>query len=286
MLIEETADTQARVGLSQETIDEYAEKIAAILKKNPLDVFFDGTSYYIGDGWHRFLAAVKAGLSVIPCVLHDGTERDAMLFAAGANQGHGLKRSNRDKRRAVEIMLADEEWATWSNNRIAEHCGVGDDLVSDVRRQYEEAASRQVSENDTCGSPHVSENDTCPTPKPEKKRVGRDGKAYPVTAKPAPKPDAGEAAGGPDVEALSLPYRESVNLIDGLRRKFEALAKSPEGIHLQPKIQRLANELNTAKGTIRQAEPLALCGKCEGEGCQHCARTGWWPRSTVESLKK
>lgn len=125
--------------------------------------------------------------------------------------------------------------------------------------------------------------------KPSPKRVlGRDGKSYPVKEKKSSTPTKAVAdeATGPDVEALSLPYRESVNLLHSMRRKFEALAQTPEGVHLAPKIQRLSNEFDVVKGTIRQAEPLELCGKCKGEGCQHCGRTGFWTRATVESLKK
>jgi hypothetical protein len=275
-LIEEGADTQARVHLSQETIDEYALNIAEILKEHPIDVFSDVQSYYIGDGWHRFMAAAKAGLTVVPCTMHTGGEREARLFAAGANKG--LRRTQSDKRRAVEIMLNDPEWCDWSDGKIADHCGVTQPFVSKVRAEFKTIMT----------STHPEEESEM-SDKPSPKRVlGRDGKSYPVKEKKSSTPTKAVAdeATGPDVEALSLPYRESVNLLHSMRRKFEALAQTPEGVHLAPKIQRLSNEFDVVKGTIRQAEPLELCGKCKGEGCQHCGRTGFWTRATVESLKK
>lgn len=39
--------------------------------------------------------------------------REAILFIVGANASHGLRRTNADKRRTVERLLADEEWRGW-----------------------------------------------------------------------------------------------------------------------------------------------------------------------------
>jgi hypothetical protein len=58
-----------------------------------------------------------------------GSRRAAMLFSVGANAAHGMRRTNADKRRAVETLLADAEWAAWSDNQIAKACGVSDHFV-------------------------------------------------------------------------------------------------------------------------------------------------------------
>jgi hypothetical protein len=65
-----------------------------------------------------------------------GTLRDAILFAAGANDRHGLRRSREDKRRAVETLLADAEWAAWSDREIARRCAVSHPLVAAVRKDF------------------------------------------------------------------------------------------------------------------------------------------------------
>lgn len=270
-VIEEAADTQARVALSQETIDEYAESIAEILKEHPIDVFFDGMCYFIGDGWHRFLAAVKAGLTVVPCIVHDGKERDALLFAAAANKSHGLKRTNRDKRRALEIMFSDAEWSTWSDRSIAEHCGVHHETVATVRRQLAETAS-SPAEADAI-SPA--------------KRVGRDEKV-----RKAPKPQLAETASspepaGPNISKLAAPYQRACQDLTRIKKDLKAIVKvEEEGAHLAAKITRIETDIDRLRATIQQSEPLALCGKCDGAKCQHCSRTGFWPRSVVESRQK
>jgi hypothetical protein len=51
----------------------------------------------------------------------------------GANESHGLRRTNEDKRRAVVTLLNDEEWSGWSNREIARKCGVSDPFVMQIR---------------------------------------------------------------------------------------------------------------------------------------------------------
>ena len=78
-----------------------------------------------------------------------------MVFAQnGANHGHGLRRTNADKRRAVETLLRDQEWTKWSDREIARQCAVSNRFVSDVRpaiceRITDTPPSRTVSRNGT-----------------------------------------------------------------------------------------------------------------------------------------
>lgn len=125
--------TQARSSLSQETVAEYAEAYKAGVNMPPVVVFYDGATYYLADGFHRFFGAKAAGLETIREEVTPGTLRDAILFSLKANETHGLRRTNADKRKAVETMLADAEWAKWSSNAIAKACGVSNHLVDDVR---------------------------------------------------------------------------------------------------------------------------------------------------------
>jgi hypothetical protein len=62
-----------------------------------------------------------------------GTQRDAILFACGANAKQGLRRSNEDKRKAVGTLLADAEWGQWSDNAISKACCVSNHMVATMR---------------------------------------------------------------------------------------------------------------------------------------------------------
>jgi hypothetical protein len=94
----------------------------------------DGTDYWLADGFHRAQAGLRAGWIGIDADVRQGDRRDAILFSVGANAAHGHRRSNADKRRAVETLLNDSEWAKWSDSKISDVCGVGYSLVADVRK--------------------------------------------------------------------------------------------------------------------------------------------------------
>jgi len=58
------------------------------------------------------------------------------LYSLSANSKHGLRRTNADKRKAVQTLLDDAEWSKWSDREIAKRCAVGYDLVADIRKSY------------------------------------------------------------------------------------------------------------------------------------------------------
>jgi len=55
---------------------------------------------------------------------------------SAANAAHGIRRSNADKRRAVEMLLSDEEWRQLSNIRNARRCVVSHTFVNSVREEF------------------------------------------------------------------------------------------------------------------------------------------------------
>jgi hypothetical protein len=115
------AGTQIRAGMREEVVSEYAERMLAGDQFPPVDVFFDGTAYYLVDGFHRVLAASRAKLSVIQCIVHPGNVSDAIWFAIGANRKNGLQRTAMDKRRAIETALG--AFSDKTQSQIALHVG-------------------------------------------------------------------------------------------------------------------------------------------------------------------
>jgi len=128
--------TQPRVELNQDSVAEYAEAYRAGEKLPPVKLFFDGSDYWMADGFHRYFAAKTAGKKTIQEDITPGSKRDAVLFSLSANSKHGLKRSNADKRRAVETLLADPEWAQWSNEKIASTCAVSPHTVAEIKKSH------------------------------------------------------------------------------------------------------------------------------------------------------
>jgi hypothetical protein len=67
-------------------------------------------------------------------------------FSVGANDTHGKRRTNEDKRRAVLMLLCDAEWSKWSNREIARQCGVDDKTVGVLRPPAASAEIPQIAE--------------------------------------------------------------------------------------------------------------------------------------------
>jgi hypothetical protein len=126
--------TQIRAEIDQGVVDDYADAIKAGETFPPVVVFYDGNDHWLADGFHRYHGHAKAGLGMIDAEVRQGTQRDAILHSVGANAVHGLRRSNVDKRCAVERTLADAKWSQWSDREIARRCHVGDHLVAKHRR--------------------------------------------------------------------------------------------------------------------------------------------------------
>lgn len=132
--IQPSISTQARVSIDEPTIQRYTAHLEAGGDFPPSDVFFDGVSHWLADGWHRLIAHQRAGKTEIEALIHTGTERDAMIYALGANAAHGLPRTNADKRKAVEMALADGEIGKLSAREISEICKVSHNMVAEMRK--------------------------------------------------------------------------------------------------------------------------------------------------------
>ena len=125
--------TQARAEINQMTVVEYAKEIKEGHRFPPIVVFYDGTFYWLSDGFHRLSAHRLADLRNIEVELKLGTLREAILYAVGANAEHGLRRSIQDKYHAVRMFLLDEEWSQWSDRMIAKHTVTSHPFVAKVR---------------------------------------------------------------------------------------------------------------------------------------------------------
>lgn len=130
--------TQIRTSIDQKTVTEYAEAVMHKATFPPLTVFHDGLKYYLADGFHRYFAYKNTLTPEVEVEVHNGTLRNAIEYALGANSKHGLKRSNDDKRNAVMVALNDIEWGMLTLREIAELCGVSHTYVSTIKEKMDE----------------------------------------------------------------------------------------------------------------------------------------------------
>jgi hypothetical protein len=139
-------DVQARLVTDiNGAVRDYAEAMKAGAQFPPVVVFEGPDGIVLADGFSRHAAAEEVGATDIEAEVHQGAKRDAILYACGANQTHGQRRTNADKRRAVSRLLLDPEWGKWSDVDIAERCGVSHSFVSALRKEL----SPSTVESDT-----------------------------------------------------------------------------------------------------------------------------------------
>jgi hypothetical protein len=277
------AGTQFRAAINQDRVTEYSEMLSAS-KEWPFDsaceVFFDGVEYFLVDGFHRYHAAKRVKRASLSCIVHSGTQRDAIKFALSANSRHGLHRSNEDKRKAVAFVLADAEWSKLSSRAIADICGVGHVFVNNMRSE---------------ATVHGVQSD--------EKRLGKDGR---TTALPKPKPKAkpdvwegdpdwtfeesghGAAKVWEDVpdepeptkpeqadspQALAAPIQAVATQLNGMLKELKRLADHTGGEWLD--LTDLETQINLLKHSIRQSVYWIDCMDCGGKGCKTCRKLGW-----------
>ncbi len=133
-------NTQSRLAINEDVVGDYADLIAASNGEwpfPPIDVFHDVTDYFVADGFHRFLAARRSKRGSIPCRIHKGTAKDARIFGMTANDRHGLRMSQADKRACVGWLL--DNGGKMTQKALAESAGVSARMVSTIiaDRKYE-----------------------------------------------------------------------------------------------------------------------------------------------------
>ena len=199
------AGTQIRAGVTEDVVSEYCERMLAGDVFPDADVFFDGTAYYLADGFHRVLAAGRAKLSVIQCIVHPGNVSDAIWFAIGANRKNGLPRTATDKHRAIELALL--KFPDKTQQQVAEQVGCAQSYVATVAREL-----------------ITSDKLKLPTT-----RKGKDGRSRPTKYKARKQAKAVEKPAATPLQptaAPALPASTSPTSPTGGKRDFPTIVKT------------------------------------------------------------
>lgn len=250
-LIRTDGGTQMRASIDQETYFDYRDKWNEGVEFDPIIVYYDGAEYWLADGFHRFYGAREAHRSSIPCEVRKGTQRDAILFAAGANATHGKPRSNEDKKVAVTALLEDDEWGKWSDRQIAERAAVSNTFVGSVRKA-------------------LSTVDNAPE---HETRQTKDGRQYPARRKgrathQRESGDESESTGAAPVQP-QRPAKATVDMPESYQD--DAGNEVPESMfpvwRERDTYFRICDDLKTLAGEIRELSKTAA-----GKGCSAIAR--------------
>lgn len=270
-------DTQSRAAIYQETVAEYAEAIEAGVTLPPVIVYYDGLNNWLADGFHRVLAAQRIGCKTIDCDVRPGALADAQLYAYGANQTHGLRRTNADKAKAVAGVLALRP--DWSDRAVAKHVGVSHPMVAAMRNP-ERAEAQAKARRKAAEAPEV-ESDSAPSnasslQPAEPPSIVEQRKSGPVTTS-GPEDDADSEGGDTDLgEDPADLMAEMDAQIKALEAKVTALSADDGKAQLLNALQRLehaerrtAELMEASSKQQRRADTyermLARIGKAVGE---------------------
>lgn len=80
-------DVQPRVKTDASVVKEYAERIEAGDDLPLIVVFYDGTTYWLAEGWHRLAAHKLLGHKMIVCIVIDGTKEDCAVGCPSIQPG-------------------------------------------------------------------------------------------------------------------------------------------------------------------------------------------------------
>jgi len=175
-------EIQSRAQLDMIVIQEYAEAMASGAKFPPIKAIQQNGTIWVYSGFHRTQAAIKAGVGIL-AEIQPGTFQDAQYLAAAENQDHGLRRSNADKRRAVEhALIAKPEM---SDRDIAQHCGVTHPTVSKARTELVATGKIYQSDQRTGADRRtINTSNIGKSQEPEAERLTGGGKPWPAATPP------------------------------------------------------------------------------------------------------
>jgi len=235
---------QSRAAINAEYVTELAALIHGGKKLPPIDVYNDGSDVWAADGFHRLAAHIEAERRSIRCNVHKGTKADAAWASCGANIEHGMRRTNADKRHAVELALKTRPGL--SDQAIADHAGVSLNFVTSLRRQVPHDGGGQKCT-------HVDD-------KGVRTITGKDGKTYRIpppppgnaAKRPIPPPPGSVPRPPPPPPPPPTPPPKSTKRMDGVGK--------PIPDHLlplfdrAPEVQALLGQISSVRGTLKRAE--------------------------------
>ena len=127
-------ETQSRASLSCQVISDYTQLMSEGLEFPPVRACFDGSSYWLTDGFHRVTAAERLGHPKIRVDVFHGSINDARWDSYHVNAQHGLRRTPEDLMLVAKRAVLHERSAHLSNRELARHLQVSEKTIRRVRQ--------------------------------------------------------------------------------------------------------------------------------------------------------
>lgn len=256
--------TQGRVVIDQQHVYHMVEMMKEGYEFDPIDTNFDGVTYWLVDGFHRYHAYKLMGIKEVALKYTPGTQSEAVIRSYGVNARHGLPRSFDDKKKVVEEALANPDLKDKSNYEIAKICVVSQSFVAGVKdpekkKKQKEAKERHIQKK--------AEEITSQTSSPENTSQTSSEKTTPAPVDL----NVGAAPDEAEMKAAELAMQADQEAMYKLLESDDALATAHEEIkrlnhlngQLEVRLHGLMNERNEAVKMVKklQKENDKLKGK-------------------------
>ena len=247
--------TQGRVVIDQNHVYHMVEMMKEGYEFDPIDTNFDGATYWLVDGFHRYHAYKLMGIKEVTIKYVPGTQEEAVIRSYGVNARHGLPRSFDDKKKVVELALANPMLKDKSNYEIAKICVVSQSFVAGVKdpekkKKQKEAKERHVKKKAEELASQTSNEPAAPTT------------SQTSSEKATVDPNAGAAPDEDELKANELAVQADMEAMYKLLESDDALATAHEEIkklnllnsQLEVRLHGLMNERNEAVKMVKKLQ--------------------------------
>ena len=259
-----------RDAVNKNTVKEYSELITKVGVLPPLDVFKIPKSQFVmlADGLHRLEAAKLCKMTHIACNVMEGSTEDCYKFALKANQKHGLRRTDADKRACIQTAIT--RWKDASNAAVAKLCGVSDHTVAAERKsmEKEQKAEPRGSVVDVRGRPQ-------PARKPRRPRTTFANANEEVVVAQRSTPEKGvvrnlDAIGYP-ITPDGIPHWERrqeiqdwMTRFSDMKSELKRICDSKDILFYGFNFPDADSCLSKLYSNMKNAKPYTVCTTCEG----------------------
>jgi len=125
--------TQGRLVIDQKLMYSYLECMKEGDQFPRMFTVFDGATYWLVDGFHRYHAYKLLNIKEIDVDYKPGTLEEAQVLSFGVNGRHGKPRTNEDKRNVVLAALEHNLTKNMSDRELAKVCVVSHTFVAAMR---------------------------------------------------------------------------------------------------------------------------------------------------------
>ena len=237
-LIRIDGGTQCRTVIDQPTVYSYLESMKEGDEFPLMETVFDGKTYWLVDGFHRYHALKLLGIKEVEIKAKRGTLQEAQVEALRANSDHGKPLTNEDKRNKVRMALKIEGFDKKTNYEIAKICQLSQPFIAAIR------------------DPEIKQKQTKNVAKHFQKNTNL------ITNEKAFHSDIGLAPDDEEMKATELAMQADQEAMYKLLESDDALATAHEEIkrlnllnaQLQTRINGLMNEKNECVKMIKDLQ--------------------------------